>query len=659
MDRERALLALKRLVGTNVHSDTRLRDGVLSILSRKDDNENDANKWESEHGALLAGCALLSGANETFKLAVLDAVMDRLEHREVRVREACCVAFESLACELGASLFARIRITLFAAIASNFERDDRDQEQDRQKQKIANVSSSSSSSTSTSVLGKHDTEGWKALETAFKSLDAIMKGASSVEMLSMVDSDMLDWIDRSLVHTNRFLREAGYMSYATICSMVAKVQRDDASAGRRMAELERIGARLASGLALGLADNWSQVRFAASVAVRTFFELMSNDVDEERAMRHRYYASLLPRMCLNRYYLAQGVRLYSQTTWRQTVGEEGRELLVRYMDNVVAYYAEAAKADNHAVREAACQCIAELATRLGDKEAVRPHVRALLAPLIDCFKDMSWPVRDAACTACAHFVAEFPDETAAAPSAADDDDSSTSAASVLDDLYRMWLAHLSDNIQSVRENAAVALAHVLPALGGADALERHVMPTLRAELGSVFEQRADSQLNAQLGNVTQFGVAKPHEHGQGNGDGGDDDDARHTDQQMYSCGSLAPKLKRGAGCMDHGFARPKEPWESTDGCMFLLRELSANFASHIESLLGELARIAGVRSFAHYYYMHQTLWNAVAVIAKRINLDATLASDLLREARGLVADASVHPLCKHAAQVAIDQLMSF
>ena len=35
--------------------------------------------------------------------------------------------------------------------------------------------------------------------------------------------------------------------------------------------------------------------------------------------------------------------------------------------------------------------------------------------------------------------------------------------------------------------------------------------------------------------------------------------------QMYSCGSLAPKMGRGGGCMDHKFKKPSEPWELADG----------------------------------------------------------------------------------------------
>jgi hypothetical protein len=52
----------------------------------------------------------------------------------------------------------------------------------------------------------------------------------------------------------------------------------------------------------------------------------------------------------------------------------------------------------------------------------------------------------------------------------------------------------------------------------------------------------------------------------------------HTDSQLYSCGSLAPKLKKKAGagrigCGNCDVTRPKQPWEATDGCLYLIREL--------------------------------------------------------------------------------------
>jgi hypothetical protein len=66
---------------------------------------------------------------------------------------------------------------------------------------------------------------------------------------------------------------------------------------------------------------------------------------------------------------------------------------------VVFYYISQSKANNHAVREASCAVIAELMEKV-DKAAVSAHVPDLLRALLLCFKDSSWPVRDAACTAC-------------------------------------------------------------------------------------------------------------------------------------------------------------------------------------------------------------------------------------------------------------------
>ena len=65
---------------------------------------------------------------------------------------------------------------------------------------------------------------------------------------------------------------------------------------------------------------------------------------------------------------------------------------------MVSYYIAQSKSSNHGVRESACACIAELMEKV-ERSSVAPHVGALLHALIVCFKDMGWPVRDAACTA--------------------------------------------------------------------------------------------------------------------------------------------------------------------------------------------------------------------------------------------------------------------
>lgn len=115
---------------------------------------------------------------------------------------------------------------------------------------------------------------------------------------------------------------------------------------------------------------------------------------------------------MNRYYVAEGVRVYSIETWRKVFGEQGKEVVSKYADDISTYYISQSQADNHAVREAACHCISELCSKVAvtdeAKDPFRDHISNLLEALVDCFKDESWPVRDAACVACGFFVASFP-----------------------------------------------------------------------------------------------------------------------------------------------------------------------------------------------------------------------------------------------------------
>jgi hypothetical protein len=43
-------------------------------------------------------------------------------------------------------------------------------------------------------------------------------------------------------------------------------------------------------------------------------------------------------MCLNRYYVAAGVRIYSNETWVEIFGGKGKEILCRYASEISAFY---------------------------------------------------------------------------------------------------------------------------------------------------------------------------------------------------------------------------------------------------------------------------------------------------------------------------------
>jgi hypothetical protein len=72
-----------------------------------------------------------------------------------------------------------------------------------------------------------------------------------------------------------------------------------------------------------------------------------------------------------RYYVAEGVRLYAQETWRRVMRDGGRAAVARHIGPVVAHYTSQSRANNHAVREAGCACIAELMEKVGSQTATK------------------------------------------------------------------------------------------------------------------------------------------------------------------------------------------------------------------------------------------------------------------------------------------------
>ena len=70
--------------------------------------------------------------------------------------------------------------------------------------------------------------------------------------------------------------------------------------------------------------------------------------------------------------MAEGVRIYNQDTWKLVTHGQGKQLVERHIPQMVEFYISQSEADNHAVREAACACIAELGSK----------VRGVATPLI-------------------------------------------------------------------------------------------------------------------------------------------------------------------------------------------------------------------------------------------------------------------------------------
>ncbi|XP_074649284.1 uncharacterized protein LOC141904570 [Tubulanus polymorphus] len=551
------------------------------------------SNWESYHGCLLASNLLIlnSRCSDDFIEKFQHHAIRLLEHNESRVRLTAGESLKTLCMKLGTSVYVKHRSTILNGVRNNLERQAlKDQEiSDKLVEKLASDSEENDLVPKDAAQIFHDTAGWKCLETWMKCLQLVVEGCGQ-QFNSFIDQDLVDLIFQALEHTNRFVRETGYQVCGAIVNVAAQTEDGKPVLTTGNAVLFH-GDQFARMLAVGLADNWSQVRLAASVATRKFLHSMPDE-----AAKEKFYALLIPRMCLNRYYVAEGVRLYSQETWRQCTAGAGKQLVETHIKHVVDFYISQTEADNHAVREAACACIAELGTKISH-DAVKPYVSRLLDALLVCFKDDSWPVRDASCVACGNFILCFPAES----------------KHMMSSLYPLFFENLQDNIPSVRQGAAVALTNVCKAYGH-EAITV-VIAKVKEGLEGIEKQAPDSEKYSSLEKgPAVYGVVKKAR---------DNDMDLHSNMPMYSCGSLAPKMgrgKRGGGCMDHQFRRPAQPWELADGCVNLVAELSQiqSETQKVALLLPLVAKAANIHNYANHVNFLETICKSLPTVAKGI-----------------------------------------
>jgi len=601
LDRERGIREFEAILQSQNHErklaaveeiETKLKE----LVSRPDCS------WEEKHGYLLAKKSLVAFKKDQMDSNFLSNIQNEavryLQDGEVRVRGVAGELLGELCKHHGVGIYRENSGKVISMIKNNLERKlDEDNEGALiEKEEVGKLMEKLSSNTDSAQVF-HDTAGWKNLETSMKCLQHMIEGCGKA-FASEFDETLFELLTTTLDHTNRFVRETGYYVCATLisaCQGNEEAAEDGAQEAMDVDEVGvealpedappaspvlRFGLSLSKHLAAGLSDNWSQVRLASSTACRQFLLSLSE------TERRQFYPVLLPRLCLNRYYLAEGVRIYSQKTWAEVVGAEGCRLVEEYLADVVHYYKQSTSADNHAVREAACQCIAELANKINLK-ALQPYVDLLLRTLISCFKDDSWPVRDMACVAAGSFVRCFPEE-------------SRSSLPVLMPLF--W-TNLGDPISSVRQGAAIALANTVRAYG--TAVLTNVVVKVEEGLSDLVNQPVESEKYGNLDTgPADFGVAKRIR---------DNDPSIHENQQMYSCGSLAPKMGRGGGggCTDSKFRKPSEPWELADGCVHLVGEL-ANIKECEEQVNGLLVAVSKCQLHKHFVN-HLALFQTICV----------------------------------------------
>ena len=349
-----------------------------SVSQQLDTLAEDPNlSWEQKLGYLQGNTCLLSVDTNLSKRddrlnKLILFSLDWLElEPEVRVKAAVGDLLESLCRHFGEMVFDSCRGKVSCLIKNHLARNI-----DPDKDVTAEMGPGGVTGKLMNRAEWKNLAAWKDLEVTLGCLGKMFQGLGEAAS-SRLDQEVLALVFSCCSHHNRFVRDTGYK----VCTVLLAAAGDGAGA--------ELGGEMSGHLAAGLADSWALVRLSATQAAAQFLA-----GGRGRAQHH---AQLLPRLCLNRYYpagqvtppltycndidyifnLAEGVRLAAQRAWVSVCGAGGRALLARQLEATLAYYSEAAASRHQPAREAACHCLAELASKL-DTDTVAPHLAAIL-----------------------------------------------------------------------------------------------------------------------------------------------------------------------------------------------------------------------------------------------------------------------------------------
>eukprot|EP01041_Mallomonas_annulata_P010347 gene10347-21586_t len=500
--------------------------------------------------------------NDKFLQLSIDHIINLLEHQEARVRTIAAEVVGQLSNQNGITAYETLAPILISRINELFDRTET-----TRPVALGDVKN----------IGLDDTTGWKSLETYVIAFKELLQGNNTLLMHTshMNDNIYELFVTKLSTHINRHIRQA--------CHDVSRCMIEGIIGGLHLPSHHPIISRVLYSLQNGLQDNWSQVRYTASVTARSFLLALS-DTDREST-----WYILLPRLCMNRFHVADGVKGHTQETWRLVMGDTGRHLVATYIQHVVAYYIEMSHAPNHMVAEAACHAMSELAVKV-DRSAVEPFATLLLEALQYCSAEDSWPIRDAACLSSGIFVRYYP----------------LQATPMLDTFFELWTNHLHDPIWSIRDNAAIAVGELLQCIEDNSLRDRAINEFESYITNNIFKVRDELTIDQQR--VSQVQFLSPAILSK-----------LLTKKPIATVNSKIKVSRADWGCcLDCVVVRDGRPWEMSDGAVFLLRELAKNHPKLAEKHVPSVWSLLDVGHFKDCHDLHTSVLQQLPIILTAI-----------------------------------------
>lgn len=144
-----------------------------------------------------------------------------------------------------------------------------------------------------------------------------------------------------------------------------------------------------------------------------------------------------------------------------------------------------------------------------------------------------------------------------------------------------------------------------------------------------------------------------------------EDRARFTNQPMFSCDGpnlTTSVVRRAGGCgEDAGPSRPAEPWETSDGALYLLRETAIATADAAAQFLPLYAELACADGFTQAHKLRETAWRIMRPVAEAVGKRAFKQDDIFEQVvRGLARSVTCGAKgCESAAAACVEWLRAW
>ncbi|KAI6652662.1 hypothetical protein LOD99_4445 [Oopsacas minuta] len=564
LEREKAISLINSTVENCVITDNNITE-IHRFISEKLNTEFLSATWEATHGLLLLIGMLtqLGKINSTIVELYLAKYNTLILSKEIAIRNETAKLLEVLSKVYGFECFSKLQETVLSQAEHYYSISTLSKDP-----QTVNSSFSPKRKNFNPTDELSDALTWKYLESYLETIRYVAKGCNEsvkgpAEFDIFVTSRLIELIKQTSRHPNRFVRESTF----NIISLIVQKSSGNTAEVDSLRACMKWRDKLVDCLCVGLSDDWSQVRMSASIACRQFFLNLPNTEWEV------FFPMLLPPLCLNRYYEATGVLTYSSETWRIVTAEKGQSLVETHLEAILHFYLSQSVSENHAARTAVLHCIGELGRKL-PSDNLEIYQVDICSCLLRTLKDPCWPVREATCYCITAMLPLSPHIYL------------NQISEMLPALFDM----LGDFIPTTRQSAAFTLADLVKVFK--DKVLVDVFREIKLRIVQVEEQK--------LVPVYDDATVPPNFYG------------------IFRSSAIVPGEKE--------ISQPdlinsiSQPWMRTDGCVYLIAELSQNQITHkyIFEVLQLLSEAVRHKHYSQHIQLFETICRALPLVAKGI-----------------------------------------